>query len=507
MRLAHRAIHNAIFNVAGWAVPVVISFLLMPYIVRSMGEDSYGILTLVWSVIGYFTFLDLGLGQAVTKFVAEHNGRGDVKAVNHIIGAAMLVSAVLGGAGGLCIAAMSDPLAYRWLKIPEALRPGATLAFRIGAIGFVVGMFHTMCRAIPKGLNRYDLTSGVTIGVASLTTGGTALVLYLGGGLTQVVLLNVAIPLLACLSYAWISRRVLPGLTVGFGTSLKPLRQMLNFGLFSILSRISYTVLGYFDRVLIAAVLGTSAVTFYVVPMMLVNKLARLALQVSNVIFPAVSELQGQQRTQAIGELYVAAMRVTMILSTAACIPLMVFGRRLLTLWMGPEFAASSGHVITFVTMSLYIDSLTNVPSFTVDGMGRPDVSGISSVCLTVLTLALMVPLARARGIEGVALSFVASSALIAPLFTWYATRRVVGLPMSTVFRQALVGPWVLGLVLLLVLLQLDVSRIDNVYAMLAVIGASGFAYVVLAVPTGVFAAQERKALLDYLRIPRRRPR
>ena len=501
MRLAHRTIQNALYNVGSWVFPIAVSFVFTPYIVKMLGASAYGVLTLVWSVIGYFTFLDLGLGQAVTKFVAEATGRGDVREANHAIGAAVLVSAVLGTLGGAVIFLLAGVLARRWLEVPAAMTAAAVLAFQIGAVGFVVGMFHAMCRAVLRGLNRYDVTSVITVLSSVLATTGTAALLFLRCSLPHIVLLNVGVQLLATVIYSIAASRASPGLCISPVTDRKAMGRMLRFGLFATLGRAAYTALCHFDRIVIAAILGVSAVTFCVVPTTFVERISALAMQISNVIFPAVSELQGQRREADVAELYLTANRVMTALSTALCVPLLVFGQRLLTLWMGEEFATQTGMVVVLATVGAMVNNLTNIPSFTADGMGKPQVTGLSAVSVAILYFSFMIPLARIMGINGVALAGVLCNVIVAPIFMWYVTRRVLGLTGRRLFLEALAGPYGLGLVLFLLLRLIPQESITNIFVLLVVMGVSAVVYLGAAVFTGVFASRERGAMLGYLRL------
>src|ERR1035437_10688053 len=73
MSLGKRFIKNSFFNVAGWLWLTVISVVTVPYIVKKLGYDAYGVLSLVSMVVGYFAFLDLGLGDAVIKYVSHYH--------------------------------------------------------------------------------------------------------------------------------------------------------------------------------------------------------------------------------------------------------------------------------------------------------------------------------------------------------------------------------------------------------------------------------------------------
>ena len=67
---------NTVLNLIGQAGPLAIAIFTMPILIRGLGIDRFGVLTLVWLVIGYFSLFDLGIGRALTKFVAEKLGAG-----------------------------------------------------------------------------------------------------------------------------------------------------------------------------------------------------------------------------------------------------------------------------------------------------------------------------------------------------------------------------------------------------------------------------------------------
>jgi hypothetical protein len=62
---------NTLLNLAGQVIPLLIGLATIPYIVRGLGTERFGVLAIAWVVLGYFSLFDLGLGRAKTKFVAE----------------------------------------------------------------------------------------------------------------------------------------------------------------------------------------------------------------------------------------------------------------------------------------------------------------------------------------------------------------------------------------------------------------------------------------------------
>ena len=62
---------GAIWNLLGQSLPVVAAFLFVPLLVRGLGIERFGILSLAWMLVGYFSLFDLGLGGALTRLVSD----------------------------------------------------------------------------------------------------------------------------------------------------------------------------------------------------------------------------------------------------------------------------------------------------------------------------------------------------------------------------------------------------------------------------------------------------
>src|SRR5690349_18426859 len=67
---------NSIYNLCGSLLPLLAAAVSVPRLTLTLGVDAFGILTVAWTIVGYFTFFDLGLGRAVTKLVSEKMGCG-----------------------------------------------------------------------------------------------------------------------------------------------------------------------------------------------------------------------------------------------------------------------------------------------------------------------------------------------------------------------------------------------------------------------------------------------
>ena len=103
-------------------MPLVVALLAMPVMVKELGLERFGVLTLVWTVIGYFSLFDAGLGRALTKIAAEKLGAEQEQEIPGFIWTAFFIMGLLGVLGAMILGLVSPWLVLQVFKIPNGLR-------------------------------------------------------------------------------------------------------------------------------------------------------------------------------------------------------------------------------------------------------------------------------------------------------------------------------------------------------------------------------------------------
>lgn len=126
--------YNAFLNLAGRTAPFLVGVVTAPYLVHGLGTERFGVLGMMWVVLGYFSIFDLGLSRAVVKFVLEVGSRGEAIRVPSIVWASAIAHRALGFVGAAVLAALAPLLAGRVLHIPQDLVEKATISYRLCAL-------------------------------------------------------------------------------------------------------------------------------------------------------------------------------------------------------------------------------------------------------------------------------------------------------------------------------------------------------------------------------------
>src|ERR1700722_15090827 len=117
-----RGMHvNTLANLAGFGLPIIVSFLVVPRYLSLVGQARYGVLLIVWIMLGYFGVFDLGLGRATTHEMAQTDP-ADPEDGSAVFWTATAINAVMGVIGGLILLPVAYVLVKYAFKEPPELK-------------------------------------------------------------------------------------------------------------------------------------------------------------------------------------------------------------------------------------------------------------------------------------------------------------------------------------------------------------------------------------------------
>ncbi len=162
-------VRNTVWNLVGQVAPMGVALFAIPMLIRHIGTDRFGILTIAWMVVGYFSLFDLGLGRAMTNLVAQSLGGNRQDDLPAIVWTANGVMAVMGIVGAIALAALSPLLTYSILKIPSSLQQETLHSLFLLSISVPLVISTAGFRGILEAQQKFGLLNFVRIpmGVAT----------------------------------------------------------------------------------------------------------------------------------------------------------------------------------------------------------------------------------------------------------------------------------------------------------------------------------------------------
>lgn len=441
-----RLVTNSILNLAGAAVPALASLLTIPYIVRQLGNDSYGVFTLVTAIIGYFALLDINVTSGSVKFVAEHNILGERKELHEVVTLGAVFYLFIGLTGCLFIYLFSGYLTRQVFSISPDLLPLATKTLEIASLGFLAGQLQVYLNSVPQSLQRYDVTARLEVIFGSVVPLLAVCVLRMGYGLFEVVVLRILGSTLHSVILLLIIRKLIPDYKIR-KPSRAVVRRIGSFSGYAYLSRIAAISYANADRLVIGVLIGMSELTFYTVPVTLVNGILGLTFRLGSVLYPVASELGATKDHETLERIYLYSTRYLFYINMLFIMLICMFAYPILYLWIGKDFAEKGQITTIIIAAACLVDSLTNVPSIVNDGIGYPKRTGFFAVTGAVIGLLFVFLLTSRYGILGTALSHLFSSTLMASAFLFYIHRHSIRVSLKRVAVYSYFRPLLIALV------------------------------------------------------------
>ena len=432
-------VRNAIINVMGRVAPLLVAIFVIPILIKGMGVERFGILSLAWMLVGYFSLFDLGIGRALTKMVAEKLGTGNDRELPQVIWTSLLLMLILGAIGALVLGLLSPWLAYKILKIPVALQEETLHTFYLLALSVPVVICSACLRGVLEAKQRFGLINLVSIGIGSFTYLAPALVLLISNRLLPIVAVLVVVRLVVFGVFLFLCLDILPSLRKSVAVNRQILRPLLHFGGWLTVSNILSPLMDKLDRFLIGSLISVSAVAYYVTPYEVVTKFWIIPSAVAGVMFPAFSTSFAQDCNRT-AMLFSRAVKSIVLLLFPIVLIVLMFAEESLTLWLGQEFAQKSTFVLQCLSLGIFVNSIAYISSALIQGVGRPDWTAKLHLLELPFYLICVWWMTSAFGIKGAAMAWLLRAA-VDMIFLFVVVRHLLPAAVSTIQRIALILP------------------------------------------------------------------
>jgi len=394
-------IRNVFYGALTWFLPLCISFIATPIIVRSLGNNDYGIYALVLGFIGYsFTF---SFGKAITKYVAEYRNTAESSKITDVISASFVLNCVVGLAGVAVICLLATWLVRDVFRIEAASQEKTILAMYLAAGVIFLSMLNQLFSSMLQGVHRFDIYSKIYTVSGLVSIGGNIVLALLGHGLIDLLIWNLTTLSLTVIVNAVAAKRVLPEFKLRLTFDRSTIRMVIGYSAGIVGYQITANILLLFERGWITNRLGTESLTYYVVPMTLGMYLHSFVSSLVQVVFPLASELNDDR--EKLLKLYTKATKVISTISVFAMMSVIVNARLFLHLWIGDAFVANSSSLLVLHIITFGLAAILTVSWQMSEGLGFPHYNfGIIAICL-IISVSSMLALTPGYGNVGVAIS------------------------------------------------------------------------------------------------------
>lgn len=396
---------NVLWNLLGRIIPLTVAFFAIPILIKGLGTERFGVLSIAWMTIGYFTLFDLGLGRTLTKFVAEELGKEDQSSLPSLIWTGIGITFLMGAIGTIMLALSSNFLVHNVLKVPADLQPETVKSFYVLAASLPIVISTSGLYGVLEGHQMFGIVNAIRAPMGIFNFLAPLAVLPFSSSLFPMVVVLAFGRLIAWCVYFRFCLYAVPGL-LQKPKFYSEVKSMLSFGGWLTVSNIINPLLVYFDRFLIGALVSMTAVTYYTTPYEIVTRLWMIPLALVSVLFPAFATTFSQDKNR-ITVLFERGFAFLFLTLFPVCLFLKIFAFEGLKLWLGQEFAIKSSFALQCFVIGVFINSFARLPFTLIQSAGRADITAKLHILELILSFPVLWWLLTAYGINGAAIAWV----------------------------------------------------------------------------------------------------
>ena len=366
----NRLASNALWNLTGQVAPLVIALVALPPLIRALGIDRYGFLSLAWVLVGYAGLFDLGISRAMTRLIAQRVAEQDIVGARHVGGVATTFMLLFGILSGTALAAFAGTIVDGWLKVPPALREEAINAIWLLGASMPVVLLTSAYRGYIEAHQAFKALNLVRIVMGLFTYVGPLLAAWVSPRLEVTVGAVIAMRVIAAWAHARLADRqcgfryrfLLPDRVTA--------RQLFILGGWMSVSNVLGPAMSYLDRFILGGLVAVEMVAYYATPYDLISRTMVLPFALMGVLFPMIAGLGGDARR--VRETYDATIRMLFVAMFPVVFIAITLGGPFLRLWLGTDFAREGTVVLQVLSIGVLANAMAQAPANLIQARGQP---------------------------------------------------------------------------------------------------------------------------------------
>lgn len=425
-------------NVLYYIIQSLLFLVMTPLVLKALGLEVYGLWTIMAAITGFANLANFGMGAGITKYISEFSVDREASAkISAVLTFGCLFLLLSGILTGLLLFFLRHWISARMIhQAGDATQLAEALAIIAGGITII--FLSQVPKGILFGLVYHKVVGGIDV-AQSVAIFLAALIIGLnGGGIVPLALSLIIVNLAFLIILIGIAFRVTRPFSLHFSLNRGLIRQILHYTLFAWFSSLGSILFTQADRVLVAMLLGPAAAGAYAICSGVAARLNALASSATQALVPLASSYKALGKDSEIIKYFLHVTRLIACLIAALGLLLILWGKRILGLWISPDFAQAYGSVFVILIIAYVLFSMASPGYYIAFGLGRPEIAALANVGGALLTLLLIALLSPRFGLTGAAMANVIYFLQIAILF--FAGKQL-GLSNSTAVTRAILPP------------------------------------------------------------------
>jgi len=347
---------NIVANYASQFYVTLIGIVMVPFYIRYMGAEAYGLVGFYAMLQSWFMLLDMGLTPTLERETARFRGgatdRSSYFSLFRILEEVFFVVSI---AGGLAMFAASGYISQYWLN--ASMLPDVEIQAAVQIMAFIIAMrwMGGLYRGTVVGSERLGWLAGFNSVLATVRfVGVVPLLMFVGATPTlffSFQLCIAAIELLVLIVYAYRLLPVTPD-RLSLSIDFRPIQRLLRFSLTLAFTSSVWVMTMQMDKLVLSKILPLAEYGYYSLSVLVASAVIMISNPVRLAIMPRLTRSEAENDTANFITVYRKATQLVSVVAGSATITLAFFAEPVLFAWTGDsQLARKAAPVLMLYAM------------------------------------------------------------------------------------------------------------------------------------------------------------
>jgi O-antigen/teichoic acid export membrane protein len=330
---------HSFYNVTAAGIRVGLGLLTVPLLIRLIGIEEYGLWTLAGAVIGVVALVEVGMSISTTVFVSRDLGRNDIEGISQTLTLCLLSMFLLATFAAFLMMAGAPAIMRLFPSVKPPQKEVGIWAVQVGGVVVWTRLLQQVLVGIEQAFQRFGMMNVLNVAQAIFTTVGMLLIAWFGGKVRELMLWNAVVGVGALLAHAAYVRSVVRNLAVHWAWNPSKIWEILRCSLMTWLIVLGGTLVTQADRIIVGALLGTTALGVYGAIANIAQQINSLSAIPVNPLLPLLSNLLSQTKDnlESLRKSVKQALQVNAVVAFALGATLLMLSSRVIRiLFPGP---------------------------------------------------------------------------------------------------------------------------------------------------------------------------
>ena len=453
---------GAILSYVAIIANTLVQLLYTPLLISKLGQSEYGLFSLINSVIGYLTVLDLGFGNAIIVYTAKYRAQGKYEEEKKLHGMFLIIFRIIGLVAGLIGVILFLNVNNLFGSTMTAVELGkAKIMMLILAFNLMITFNFSIYSSIINAYEKFTYQKLMAILNTIMKPILMIPLLFMGyKAITMTIVITIVNVSILLSNYLFCRNKI--GVKIKFmGFDKALFKTILGYSIWIFLAVVVDKVNWSVDQFVLGAVSGTIAVSLYSTASTINQLFINLSTAINGVLLPKVSKMVAKKASdEDITNEFIKVGRIQYFIIFLMASGLVLFGKEFFIAWVGKKFITSY-YIAIILILPLCIPLIQNLGLSIMQAKNMHKFRSVLLFFISIANIGISIPLAKLYGgigsAVGTSLSLIIGNIIIINIYYY----KKVGINVIKFWKQIfkMTIPFVIPIAIILLIMHFVTLR------------------------------------------------